>query len=61
MTSVLLKFVKALLALSTALIPASVSTVAVVAAIGTTVAVTAGCAPSDGDDDGGDDDDGDDD
>ncbi|MEU5884181.1 hypothetical protein [Spirillospora sp. NPDC047279] len=56
----LMNLVKAVLALCTALIPASVSTVAVVTALGATVAVTAACAPADDDgddDDGGDDDD----
>jgi opacity protein-like surface antigen len=67
MPRALLALVKSILAVAAALTPASVPAVATVAAIGGTVAVTAGCGQADDDDgdeeDGGggnNDDDGDD-
>jgi opacity protein-like surface antigen len=55
MPRALLALVKSLLAVATALTPASVPAVATIAAIGGTVAITAGCGQND---DGDDDDDG---
>lgn len=57
----LLKLVNGLMAIVTSLMPVAVQAVAVTAAVGTTIAVTAGCAASDNDDDDDDEDDGGDD
>ncbi|MFI0353066.1 hypothetical protein [Actinomadura sp. 9N407] len=53
----LLAFVKGMLAIATALVPASVPAVAAVAVLGSTAMVTAGCGEGDDGDDGGNNDD----